>query len=463
MEVERKSKNIVVKLAVTFGIPILLVLIPTGEVFTAQMRNAIAITTWLLIWAAFDLSDLLVPSILWSAVLIFTKTVEASTVYSTYLSMTFYGAISMMIFASIMARIGVLTRLAYWIAEKVSGNFGKLTFGVFFAVFAIAMVTFTGGVIVAAAFCFGICKALDLVGKKEGAIITMAGILGIGTVRMFWSYPITIGMMNTSVQTTANPDFSLNFITLFQYNWPAFFFCLLCLYVILLVTKTKNIQIAGSREYFRTELEKMGKLTRDEKIGIVALIGIMVWIITNPFHGWDMMFGFCFFSMALFVPGIDVGTKEDIKEFPIGTLVFVMACMSIGGVCTATGIVAAIKEILTPILSELGSIWSLFVVLATAMLGNFGMTPNALLAGFSGMIYTIFETIGMNPLAALFAWNMGCDLVFFPYEYATPLLFMAFGTMSISQFFKLNVLKNIVFFAFFGVIMIPFWFLMGLI
>ena len=224
MEVERKSKNIVVKLAVTFGIPILLVLIPTGEVFTAQMRNAIAITTWLLIWAAFDLSDLLVPSILWSAVLIFTKTVEASTVYSTYLSMTFYGAISMMIFASIMARIGVLTRLAYWIAEKVSGNFGKLTFGVFFAVFAIAMVTFTGGVIVAAAFCFGICKALDLVGKKEGAIITMAGILGIGTVRMFWSYPITIGMMNTSVQTTANPDFSLNFITLFQYNWPAFFF-----------------------------------------------------------------------------------------------------------------------------------------------------------------------------------------------------------------------------------------------
>ena len=32
----------------------------------------------------------------------------------------------------------------------------------------------------------------------------------------------------------------------------------------------------------------MGKLTRDEKIGIVALIGIMVWIITNPFHGWDM-------------------------------------------------------------------------------------------------------------------------------------------------------------------------------
>ena len=134
-----------------------------------------------------------------------------------------------------------------------------------------------------------------------------------------------------------------------------------------------------------------------------------------------------------------------------------------GGVCAAVGIVAAIKAALAPVLASLGSVGALFVVLTGAMLGNLGMTPNALLAGFSGMIYTIFESIGMNPLSGLFAWNYGCDLVFLPYEYATPLLFMAFGTMSVSQFLKLNVMKNILFYVFFGIIILPYWFLVGLI
>ncbi len=460
---EVKERNMVVRLAITIVIPLLLLLIPTNEIFTSQMRMAIAVTTGLLFWAAFELTDLLIPSVLWTVILLLTKTVEANVVFAPYLSLTFYGAMSMMIFAGIMARIGVLKRLAYWIAAKAGGSFGNLTFGVFFAVFAIAMLTFTGGVIIAAAFCFGICKALNLIGKKEGAIITMAGILGIGTVRMFWSYPITIGMMNTSVQTTANPDFVMNFGTLLQYNWPCFFFCLLCIYVMLLITKTKNVLILGGKEYCLSELETMGPIKREEKLGIVALLCILVFVITNPFHKLDMMYGFCFFTMLMFLPGINVGTKQDIKEFSVGTLIFVMACMSIGGVCNAVGIVDLIKGILAPMLASLGSIGALFVVLTSAMIGNLGMTPNALLAGFSGMIYTIFESIGMSPLAGLFTWNYGCDLVFLPYEYATPLLFMAFGTMSVSDFLKLNVLKNILFYVFFGAIIIPFWFFIGLI
>ncbi len=457
------DRKMLFKLAITFGVPILLVLLPTNDVFTVQMRNAIAITVGMLIWAAFELTDLAVPAILWSTLMIFTGTADAATVLSPYLSTTFYGAMSMMIFATIMSRIGVLKRLAFWIAEKAGGTFGKLTFGVFFGVFAIAMVTFTGGVIIAAAFCFGVCKALGYLGKKEGGIITMAGILGIGTVRMFWAYPITIGMMNTSVQTTANPDFSMNFVTLFQYNWPCFFFCLILIYLMLVISKTKNNQVLGGKEYFHLELQKMGKMSRDEIIGVVALICIMVWVVTNPLHGWDMMYGFCFFSMLLFLPGISVGKKEDIKEVPFGTLLFVMACMSIGGVCSAVGIVDLLQSFLAPLLGSLGSIWSVFIVLITAVIGNLAMTPNALLAGFSGMIYSVFESIGVNPLAGLFAWNYGCDLVFLPYEYATPLLFMAFGSMTMGDFFKWNVLKNILFFIFFGCIIIPYWFLVGLL
>lgn len=456
------DKITILKLALTIGIPILLLLIPTNDVFTSQMRMAIAATALLLIWAACDLTDLAVPSILWSAILVFTQTVDAATLYSSYISMTFYGAISMMIFASVMARIGVLKRLAFWIAAKAGGTFGKLTFGVFFAVFAIAVATFTGGVIIAAAFVFGICEVLGYIGKKEGAILTMAGILGIGTVRMFWTYPLTIGAMQTAVQSV-EPGFTLGFITLLKYNWPTFFFCLILIYIMLLVSKTKNEKVLGGKEYFLDELAKMGKMTREEKIGVVALIAILIWVITNPLTGWDMMYGFCFFSMILFLPGISVGKKEDFKAFPLGTLLFVMACMSIGSVCVAVGLVDVMKDILGPMLSSAGSVWSLFIVLIGGTLGNLCMTPMALIAGFSAMLYDIFNSIGMDPLAALFAWNYGCDLVFLPYEYTTPLLFMAFGTMSTGAFFKWNVLKNVLFLVFFGIIILPYWFLVGLL
>jgi len=463
MEKTSSNNQLLMKYLITLGVPIIILLLPTNEVFTLQMKNAIAFTAGLLIWSAFELTNLLIPTIIWSALLVFTKTVPAATVFSSYMSATFYGATGMMIFAVILARIGVLRRLAFWISAKSGGTFGNLTFCIFFAVFAIAMITFTGGVIVAAAFVFGVCKALDYVGKKEGAVLTMAGIIGIGTVRMFWTYPITVGMMNTSVQTTANPDFVLTFTTLLKYNWPCFLFCLLFIYIMLVVTKTKNLKVQGGKEYFVKELEEMGPLNRDEKIGAIALIAIVLWIVTNPITGWDMMIGYCLIPSLLFLPGIDVGNQDDIKNFSFGTLVFVMGCMAIGSICTEVGIVDLIKNFLAPLLSSLGSVWSLFVVLISAMIGNFGMTPNALLAGFSGMIYTIFESMGINPLSALFAWNMGCDLVFLPYEYATPLLFMAFGAMSVGQFFKLNVVKNILFIVFFGVIMIPYWFFVGLI
>jgi len=381
----KMDRSTAIKMAITHIVPILFLLVPTTEVFTAQMRMAIALTLWLLLWAAFELSNLAVPSIIWTALMVFTKTVEPAQIFGVYSSLTFYGAMSMMIFATVMARVGVLTRLAYWIAAKAGGTFGKLTFGVFFAVFAIAAATFTGGVIIAAAFCYGVCKALDLVGTKEGAILTMAGIMAIGTSRMFYAYPITMGMLNTSVQTTANPDFTMNFTTLFMYNWPTFFFSILFLFVVMLVTKTFNKQMLGGKEYLEGELAKMGKMTRDEKLGVFFILCIMVWVISNPIHGKDMMYAFCFFSMLLFFPGINIGKSEDFKEFSVGTLIFVMACMSIGSVCAATGIVAAVKGILGPILAQAGSTIALYLVLAAAMIGNLGMTPNALLAGFSGM------------------------------------------------------------------------------
>ena len=87
----------------------------------------------------------------------------------------------------------------------------------------------------------------------------------------------------------------------------------------------------------------------------------------------------------------------------------------------------------------------------------------AMLAGFTGMFYTISVNMGLNPLAAIFVFNHSTDMVFFPYEYLTFLIFYAFGCMTSGQFLKFHAVKNLLYIVFFAVIMIPYWFLVGLI
>lgn len=52
MSVANLNKNTIIKLCLTFGVPIIILLFPTTEIFTAQMRMAIAATAMLLIWSA---------------------------------------------------------------------------------------------------------------------------------------------------------------------------------------------------------------------------------------------------------------------------------------------------------------------------------------------------------------------------------------------------------------------------
>ena len=64
------DKRKLVKIAITVLIPILIFCIPVTETFTSNMRTFLALTAWMLLWAAFEITDLLVPSLLWPVLLI---------------------------------------------------------------------------------------------------------------------------------------------------------------------------------------------------------------------------------------------------------------------------------------------------------------------------------------------------------------------------------------------------------
>lgn len=460
IQVKRVNKNI--KIAICFIIPILLMLIPTSETFTSQMRTFIAITAWLLLWAAFEITDLLVPSLIWPVVLTLLGIVPTESIYSSWLSYTIPCCMAAMVLSNMLQRVGLLERLSYWIMAKCGGSFNRSMYALYFACLIMSFITFAGASIIIAGLCYGMCRSLHMEHKEEAAITMMVGMIGGSTVRMFIFQPLTQGLIMGSVQPI-DPTFTMNFWQVLYYNWPVVLYSVLTIFVFLTIAKTKHSSINNAKEYFEEALKKKGKLSKDEKKGIVLLAILMIGTLTNSIHHIDGMAIFVIVACLAYCPGVNVGKESDIKSLPIGIIFFISACMAIGAGCTATGLTELISNAATPILSSLDTRLLLFGVLIFGIVINLLMTPMAMVATFSGPMVALCAGANINPLAPIFTFMASTDMVFLPYEYVTFLIFFAFGMMTTGQFVKYHTIKNLVFIAFFAVIMIPFWTLLGLI
>lgn len=230
-----------------------------------------------------------------------------------------------------------------------------------------------------------------------------------------------------------------------------------------MATKKKYMLNEYGKDYFVTEYQSMGKMSRDEKWAAVSVVIVMLLIMSNPITHFDSMLAFIIALAFLYLPGVNVGQVKDVQSVSMGTLLFFASCMAIGAVCSHVGITAWLTQALVGLLGGVSIKMALLLILVIGFILNLAMTPVAMLAGFSGMFYSIFLELGANPLAAIFAFNHSTDLVLLPYEYVTFLLFFSLGCMTTSQFLKWHALKSILFVAFFAVIILPYWGIVGLI
>ena len=238
-----------IKVIISVVIPIFIFLIPITDVFTSDMRTFLALTAWMLLWAAFEITDLLVPSLLWPVLLIILGIVPETTIYNSWLSLVIPCCMAAMVLAAILQRIGLLERLTFWIVAKCGGSFNRTMYALYFACLIMSAVTFAGASIIIAALCYGMCKSLNMDGKEEAAITMMVGMLGGSTVRMFIYQPLTAGLVLGSVNSI-EPTFTFTVFELLKYNIPVLLYSLLMIFVFLRMAKTKNSSINGSKEYF---------------------------------------------------------------------------------------------------------------------------------------------------------------------------------------------------------------------
>lgn len=91
---------------------------------------------------------------------------------------------------------------------------------------------------------------------------------------------------------------------------PYILVCLIFLFILTRIYKTKEYNIAGGKEYFVEEYKKLGKVTLVEKKAAISLLFLFLFILTSSWHGLDTLFGFIAAVVYLFLPGINVGKKK---------------------------------------------------------------------------------------------------------------------------------------------------------
>lgn len=167
------------------------------------------------------------------------------------------------------------------------------------------------------------------------------------------------------------------------------------------------------------------------------------------------------FQCYWFCPGIDVGTKEDLRNANYGFILFVSACMSIGTVAGYLGIGQIASSIFMPLLEGKSSTVVMMFVWALVVLLNFLMTPLAIQAAFTGPLVELVSGLNINPQALYILIKHACDQVLMPYEYAQYLIYFSFGLIPLKDFVKLQGTKMVVSFFFVLLILLPFWRVIG--
>ena len=251
-------------------------------------------------------------------------------------------------------------------------------------------------------------------------------------------------------------------LTIMMHNWPMFFISLLILFV---VSKWyKPDEDFSDITYFKDRLDEMGPITRNEKWNIMMMVLLILYIFTVSFHKLDIALGFMIIPWLVYLPGIKAADKKSLKTINFSMLFFIASCMGIGTVATFLGLGDALMAVCLDVLQgNTSPIAIMALIFAIVFALNFVMTPVAIFALITGPMLALAVSLGYNPVPFAYAVNACAEAILLPYEYVPYLIIFSFGMISMKDFVKVNVLRSILFFGGFLLILVPYWMLIGLL
>lgn len=448
----------ILKWVVTVFLPILIYfLIPRTEVFTPGLRKYLVITSFIILTWIFDLMPVFVSGMFMVLLYILTGTAPAAVVLENWSGFLVWLIFGGMIISVAFEKTNLMNRIAYHTIIKAGASYRGIVIGLITSgiIITTLLPNITGRVALYSALAYGICRALDLKPNSQSAAgIMLSGFLGAVASRGF-----VLCDNNLTALTLSREFVSVAWIEHFKANAPLALVWVAVMITVTLFLFKPDSQIQG-REYFQTELAKLGKIkTKEIKLLIILIITLLGIIFTDVQIGWLFMLAAC----VCMAPGIDVINMKDLREVNFSMVVFAASAMAIGSVAKHLDFVTLVSNSVLPWLERANSYmffafcWILGVIL------NLLMTPLSALSAFAPMVAGIAHNLGLSVNGALYSFVWGVEQLLFPYEWVVFLIAFSYGMFDSKQGFKFCISRLVISFIYLMVVMIPYWMFVGFV
>ena len=453
------TKNLI-KWAIIFLAPIIVLLIPTSEMFTSQQKIFLAITVWTIMMFAFELVDNYIPCIIMPFMFIIFGVADWSLAFAGWYKSIPWQILGMFLFVNTLIRNGILKRLAYTCLLVTNCTYRGILWGMYLFGLVFNLILPGGSCVAMATFAFAICSALELKQSNIAAGITLAGAMGYLMPGFFIYVPSNFGLL-ISIASSVDASITMNFLKFFTHN--AVYLLLGFIMVVVVEKMFKPEHELNSKDFFREEKKALGKMDREQRLSCVGLLIIFICVVASGFVGFDSTYAFVLVPAVLAFPIFDVVKREDIDTINFKFVFFIVTCMSIGFVAASTGISKTVVQIILPYMQNMGKVGIIALTWTMGVLANFFLTPLAAMSAFGTSLTEIALSLNMSPYPMLYAFNHGLDQLLFPYEYAIYLVYYSFGMIKMSSFIKFGAVKMLISIIFLMVAAVPYWSLIGLL
>ncbi|MEL7563270.1 MAG: SLC13 family permease [Dehalobacterium sp.] len=462
VEVTKKSvsRKEVIGWLITISLPGLFMLfVPNSETINFQQKLFFAVTLFYILMTAFELVDNIVVCFMLPVTYLLFKLAPAAQIFSPWLGTIPWMVIAGFLMANVMLRIGLLQRIAFWCVIKSGSTYNGIIWGFAFAGIILNLVAPGKVYIPMATIALGLCTALNLGHSKTAAGIFMAGAYAAILPMTFLYTPSGAGILY-SIMSSVTPV-SITWLG-FLFHWAVYVIIYFGAFYIVSKVFKSDVEFEG-RSFFEEKMKNLGSISKAEKKAVVLVILFMIFMLTGSIHKIDIAWGFVFIAVAFYLPGIKIGTREDVNKIQFSMVLFITAFMAIGTVSNAVGAGKIISDLVLPFFDQNNPFVLYGMVALLGFIMNFLLTPMAGYATLIPPLTQIAVDLGINPVPVVYSLSFGLGELILPYEIALYLIFFSYGYMSLKDFMKIGAIKALFAFIFFMVIMIPYWLLIGLI
>jgi len=457
-----KTSNNTMKWFVSIAIPLLLLLIPTSDIFSIQLKLFLVTTAIAMFLLCLELMDPMWVAIMLPGSWLVLKVCDTTAAFRPWTQTTIWMVIGGYILANALDQCGVLNRFSYWCLKRCKGDFNKILYVTLITGISISFFTFANAFMITFLLCYAICKVFNQIETKGAAVVMMVAQLAGINAGIYVCNPMHFGFFRSGIQSVM-PDFQIQWYHQIIYSIPLMLIAFITVFVLTKIYHTKEISTPEALHFFEEEYEKMGPVTIAEKKATVITLGLVAYLFIAPLVELDSNLGFIIFPLLYFLPGIDVADKTALQKVNFGMILFTASCMAIGQVGSSLGVGALVSKFLLPIVSQIPILLAPFSVLILGVAANIVMTPAAMFSLLPAPLTELAVGLGMTtpwPMTLPLLYSL--DMVFFPYEQALCLVIYGFGVIKMKDFITVNIIKMIIFAICFMVLIIPWWLLLGL-